>query len=173
MNYITNIPFLINKEDYLKDFYKNFETHAVGLTDARMKSAKSYFKIIKNTQLLNIETKKWSALLDADARARYYWLKPNRQLWWHVDAGTKCAINFILNDNNSKILFSETGIDLNGPPPKKYLSFTYNSAILDVTKYHSVPNNSKNSRILFKVSIFDKSYEDIVSKIKNMQEFNF
>lgn len=160
---VTLLPYNLEKEKYLEDFWAHFEQESACLTDKRIRSPKSYFKIIRNTKFLEQETKKWSELLHADARARYYWLKPNRQLWWHTDAGTKCAINYILNGNTARVQFSETGEDLEGPPPEKFYEFSYDAAILDVTKYHSVPNDSDTPRILFKISIFDKSYEEIVN----------
>jgi len=163
---VTQIPFNIDKELYLEDFRNNFEQQSACLTDGRLRSPKTYFKIIRNTEFLNQETKRWSEFFQADARARYYWLKPNRQLWWHTDAGTTCAINYVLNGNDAKVQFSVTGEDLEGPPPVQYNEFEYRAAILDVTKYHSVPNDSDLPRILFKISIFDKSYEEIVNLLK-------
>lgn len=163
MSPVTLIPYNINSDLYLNDFWNNFEQQSACLTDGRLTSPKKYFKIIRNTEFLKQETARWSKYLCADARARYYWLKPNRQLWWHTDANTQCAINYVLNDNTAKVQFSITGEDLNGPVPDQYKEFEYKSAVLDVTKYHSVPNNCKEPRILFKVSIFNKSYEDIVS----------
>lgn len=160
---VTQIPYNIEKEIYLKDFWDNFEQQSACLTDGRLRAPKTYFKIIRNTEFLDQETKRWSRLLGADARARYYWLKPSRQLWWHTDAGTKCAINYVLNGNDSRVQFSVTGEDLEGPAPSEFNEYEYNAAVLDVTKYHSVPNDSDLPRILFKISIFDKSYEDIVS----------
>ena len=163
MHPITKVPFDIDTAIYLDDFWNNFEQESACLTDGRIRSPKNYFKIIRNTEFLERETVRWSKLLDADARARYYWLKPNRQLWWHTDAGTKCAINYVLNGNDAKVQFSVTGEDLEGPPPAQYNEFEYRAALLDVTKYHSVPNDSDLPRILFKISIFDKSYEEILS----------
>jgi len=160
---VTQIPFNLDKEKYLKDFWNNFEQQSACLTDGRLRAPKTYFKIIRDTEFLKEETKRWSEFFQADARARYYWLKPNRQLWWHTDAGTKCAINYVLNGNNARVQFSVTGEDLEGPPPKTYNEFEYRAAVLDVTKYHSVPNDSDLPRILFKISIFDKSYEEIVN----------
>jgi hypothetical protein len=165
MQPVTQIPFNIDKEKYLEDFYNNFDQVSACFTDGRLRSSKSYFKIIRDTAFLDQETKKWSDFFGADARARYYWIKPNRQLWWHTDAGTKCAINYVLNGNDSRVQFSTTGEDLEGPPPEQYNEFEYRAAILDVTKYHSVPNDSNLPRILFKISIFDKSYEEIVSRL--------
>ena len=160
---VTQIPFNIEKEKYLEDFKNNFEQQSACLTDGRLRSPKTYFKIIRDTPLLEEESKRWSELLQADARARYYWLKPNRQLWWHTDSNTTCAINYVLNGNDARVQFSTTGEDLKGPPPKDFNEYEYNAAILDVIKYHSVPNDSDIPRILFKISIFDKSYKEIVN----------
>lgn len=163
---VTQIPYNINPEKYLKDFWDHYEQESACLTDGRLQSPKTYFKIIRNTKLLEEESKKWSKLLDADARARYYWLKPKRQLWWHTDAGTQCSINYVLNGNDALVQFSDTGEDLEGPPPENYNEFKYRSAILNVTKYHSVPNDSSLPRVLFKISIFNKTYEEIINLLK-------
>ena len=168
---VTQIPFNIDKEKYLNDFWENYQQESACLTDGRLRAPKPYFKIIRNTEFMEQETKRWSELLDADARARYYWLKPKRQLWWHTDAGTKCAINFVLNGNDAKVQFSDTGEDLEGPPPEKFNEYEYTAAVLDITKYHSVPNDSDIPRILFKVSIFNKSYEEVISQLKNLWKF--
>lgn len=171
MQPVTKIPYNINKKSYLTDFWNNFEQESACLTDGRLRAPKSYFKIIRNTELLNQETKSWSKILSADARARYYWLKPNRQLWWHTDAETKCAINYVLNENTASVQFSATGDDLKGPPPEKFYEYFYKSAILDVTKYHSVSNNHSVPRILFKISIFDKSYDEVLQILKELWKF--
>lgn len=166
MQPVTQIPYNIETEKYLEDFWNNYEQESACLTDGRLRAPKPYFKIIRNTDFLEEETRRWSEFFQADARARYYWLKPNRQLWWHTDAETKCSINYVLNGNDSRVQFSKTGEDLEGPPPIEYNEFEYRAAVLDVTKYHSVLNDSELPRILFKISIFDKSYEEIVNRLK-------
>lgn len=162
MEPVTLIEPFIDKEIYLNDFYNNFETQSACVTDGRLAGEKSYFKIIRNTDLLELTSDYFSNFLQCDARARYYWIKKGRRLWWHTDAGTKCSINIVLNENKAQIEIADHE-DLAGPPPEKFDTFNYEGCILDTTTYHSVPNYTDKDRILFKISIFDRTYEDISS----------
>ena len=164
---IIKIPFDVDKEKFLDDFDYNRSISNLSYEDEVLKAAglgaKSYFKITRSqdvsTPLLKELSENISKKYNCDARARYYWLKPKRQLWWHVDTGTQCSLNYVINGNPSKILIADE--DLKGPPPKHYEEFTYSSALLNTTKYHTVPNNVNQERILLKISIFDKTYEEM------------
>jgi hypothetical protein len=81
---------------------------------------------------------------------KFVYIAPNTKIGWHKDWGTKCAFNWIINDNSAKIHFR------NG-------NFKYKSAILNTQAEHMVQNNDKE-RILFKISLFDTPYEDTCKK---------
>jgi hypothetical protein len=162
MEPVTIIPYFIDKVKYLNDFNSHFEQQSACVTDGRMASEKSYFKIIRDTDLLDLTTDYYSNLLGCDARARYYWVKKGRRLWWHTDSNTQCSLNFILNGNSAQIEIAGHE-DLEGPPPEKWNTYEYKSCLLDTTTYHSVPNYTDRDRILFKISIFDKSYKEMSS----------
>jgi hypothetical protein len=71
----------------------------------------------------------------------------------HVDNGTLCGLNFILTDNASPITFGD----------KDYL---YEAALVDTTVPHSVKNNN-HERVMFKISIFNKRFEEVAEQIKS------
>lgn len=88
---------------------------------------------------------------------RFYWLKPFTKLPIHVDNGTKCSINFVLSDGAAPITYD--GVD-----------YFYKQALINTSIPHGV-TNGPNERLLLKLSIFDKSYEefaDVIGYKKNV-----
>lgn len=93
---------------------------------------------------------------EIEGKARFYWLSANTVLPEHVDNNTTCSINFVLSDDAAPV-------NIQG---KDYF---YKQALLNTTIPHSVRNGNAE-RILFKISIFDKSFKDIASRIKYKHE---
>jgi hypothetical protein len=89
---------------------------------------------------------------DVVGKPRFYWLQPHAVIPEHVDNGTLCGLNFILTDQASPITFGE----------KEYY---YESILVDTTLPHSV-NNNEHERIMFKISIFNETFEQVAEKIK-------
>lgn len=85
-------------------------------------------------------------------KPRFYWLKPNATVPEHVDNGTLCGLNFILTENASPIRFGDT-------------EYFYEAILVNTTIPHSVVNN-EHERLLFKISIFDQSFEEVAEKNK-------
>jgi|TARA_B110000503_G_C7079563_1_gene384541 hypothetical protein len=90
-------------------------------------------------------------------RPRFYLLDENVYLVPHVDFGTLCSINILLFTTE------------NAPVNVEGNEYTYTSCILNTQKEHSV-QNGLNKRILFKISIFEHSYEEVCEKIKLYEE---
>lgn len=90
--------------------------------------------------------------LNVEGRPRFYWLRPNAVIPEHVDNGTLCGINFILTNGASPISFSDR-------------DYYYEAALIDTTVPHRVKNN-ENERIMFKISIFNETFEQVAEKIK-------
>lgn len=88
-----------------------------------------------------------------DVRPRFYWLGPNTRLGGHTDNNTACSINFIINEDYAPIIVDG----------KEYV---YKSALLNCQVVHGVPAFHKDRR-LFKLSIFDKSYDEVLNIIKD------
>lgn len=98
--------------------------------------------------------------LQLEGRPRFYILKANTKLGDHIDNGTKCSINFLLNEENAPITI------LN----KQYY---YKNAIIDTTKMHSVDNlNNNQDRRILKLSIFEKTYEQTVNHFLYLSKNN-
>lgn len=89
--------------------------------------------------------------LGVNGKPRFYFQEPNTSLDMHKDINTLCAVNILLSDNPSPITF------ING-------SYFYEQALINVQVPHTV-YNGPNERILFKISIFDEPFEQVVKKI--------
>lgn len=89
---------------------------------------------------------------EIEGKPRFYWLEPNAYLPEHVDNGTTCSINFVLSDNPAPVTFGD----------KNYF---YSQVLLNTSLMHSV-KNGPDERILFKISIFNESYQDLAKRIK-------
>jgi len=88
------------------------------------------------------------------AKPRFYTLDPYTYLVPHIDYGTSCSINILLYDQQ------------NAPVNVEGVEYKYNACVLNVTKEHSV-RNGPLKRILFKLSIFDQTYEEICDIVNN------
>ena len=81
-------------------------------------------------------------------KPRYYVLESNTVLPQHVDFNTRCSINHILSEDNADVMFGQD-------------TFSYKTALLDTTQPHGVDNTDKPDRLLFKLSFFDISYNNV------------
>jgi len=153
---LQRIIYDIDKDLFLQDFLIN-ESLLTFYEDERVKN--DHWSILRDHDSSTDVLRNFSDLktkqLGIPVKARYYKLKANTQLIWHTDLGTKCAINYILNENSSSVLFGDW---------KDYQEFTYDAALLDVSKSHSVINNNTD-RILLKLSIIDHTYDEVYEKL--------
>lgn len=104
-------------------------------------------------QLTNNIKKEYNIKGRADPR--FYRLKANSLLPWHIDRGTQCSINVILSDTYAPVHFKINN---------KILKYNYTVALLNTQIEHSVPSFDKD-RLLFKISIFDETFDSVASKI--------
>jgi hypothetical protein len=84
-------------------------------------------------------------------KPRFYFQDAFLKIPEHVDNETLCSINFIISDNPAPIT-------INGE------DHCYKQCLLNTTVPHGVQNGSE-SRILFKISIFNESFETVANKI--------
>jgi hypothetical protein len=82
-----------------------------------------------------------------DCRPRFFIQNAGCDLPYHTDRGTLCSFNFILSEDPDPILFYN----------KK---FFYKNALINTSMMHAVIQ-TKRKRILFKLSVFDKSFNEI------------
>lgn len=88
----------------------------------------------------------------SDIRPRFYVQKAGSSLGWHIDRDTLCSINIVLTGDSDPISF-------------KYGVEYYTVALLNTQKEHAVLN-TVTDRVLFKMSIFDKCYDDVKEILK-------
>jgi hypothetical protein len=84
-----------------------------------------------------------------DCRPRFYIQEAGISIPFHKDRGTLCSFNFLLSDDLDPISF-------------RHRTITYKTAVLNTSIDHAV-FNPKNKRVLFKVSVFDKSFQEIIN----------
>jgi hypothetical protein len=89
--------------------------------------------------------------LKINGKPRFYFQDPGSFLDWHTDINTLCSINMVLSDDPAPISFRSGEV-------------FYRQALLNTTVPHAV-QNGPNPRILFKISIFDQTYEEVASRI--------
>ena len=97
--------------------------------------------------------KEFLYLHDADVRPRFYWQTPGTTIRYHVDRGTQCSINVVLKGQGDYIAFNDT-------------KTRYDCALLNTQVYHGVLS-PETGRLLFKLSIFDRSYAEVLDVLQS------
>ena len=84
---------------------------------------------------------------------KFVYIAPHAVIDWHKDWGTQCAFNWIINGNTAAIRYRDR-------------PYVYRSALINTQEEHMVKNNDKE-RIIFKISIFDRSYEEMCNQFNS------
>jgi len=137
----------ILKEALDQKDYENFIDPKDGTIVTQWKIKKTnngYSKKISNYYEKFLESK--------ECKPRFYIQQKNWSLPFHKDRGTLCSINYVLSNTDDKVTF-------------KSFEESYRCALLNVQEEHSV-TNLKEDRLLFKVSIFDKTYNEVLQILK-------
>lgn len=106
---------------------------------------------VKNWKTFDFEneyTTKIKNELNIEANSKFVFQSNNYLLKPHVDVGTLCSINVILQGFKDPVIFEG----------KEYY---YRQSLLNVQKMHSVFTTEE--RILFKMSIKNKSFDELVN----------
>ncbi len=85
-------------------------------------------------------------------KPRFYFLDANAKLDMHTDINTKCSVNMVLSENPVPVTFVDQ-------------DHFYEQALLNVQVPHAV-FNGPTERILFKISIFNETFEEVAAKIR-------
>lgn len=136
-------------EDKLLLYYDRFIQKAESYSDYRGKL--DNWKIARDIQFGYAE--ELCKRFDINGSPRFYSLKKNTNLPMHIDHGTQCSLNFLIDESE--------------PAPVKFESgneYTYKFCLLNTQKKHGVDNVSED-RILFKLSIFDETFEQVKQKV--------
>ena len=156
MDPVTQISYQVNQYKLLAEL-DHFRTDFIMYSDPKHGDVNGW-EVLRETEQTIVMKEQRESFLDqfnitCESRARYYILKPDLYLPPHIDFNTTCAVNFILSGGESPVSY-ESG------------EYIYDNAVLDTTKLHWV-QNSGSPRILFKISIFDMDYEELVWNIQN------
>jgi len=84
-----------------------------------------------------------------DCKPRFYIQEPGFSLPFHRDRGTLCSFNFLLSENPDVINFRK-------------FNYTYRIGLLNTQAEHAVLNVT-SKRVLLKISVFDKTFDQIGS----------
>ena len=136
-------------EDKLLLYYDKFMQKAESYSDYRGKL--DNWKIARDIQFDYAE--QLCKRFNVNGSPRFYSLEKNTHLPMHVDHGTECSLNFLIDESE--------------PAPVKFESgneYRYKFCLLNTQKKHGVDNVSED-RILFKLSIFDETFEQVKQKI--------
>ena len=149
MEPVLHLSYKIDKSRLLLEAEK-IKHQAVGYTDSR------YPNLKMNDWLVGFHSSEYVVQIMKDfgviGKPRFYWLQPYAVIPEHVDNDTLCGLNFILTDQASPITFGEK-------------DYYYKSVLVNTTLPHSV-NNNEHERIMFKISIFNETFEQVAEKIK-------
>tara|TARA_Y100000389_G_C17437122_1_gene506209 strand:+ start:822 stop:1280 length:459 start_codon:yes stop_codon:yes gene_type:complete len=99
-------------------------------------------------------TSDFKKLLQCEVSPRYYIQEKGFTLPFHKDRGTQCCINFVLSDIKDPIEFRSK-------------SYSYECALINVQEEHKVSAITED-RVLFKLSIFDMTYNEALNKISGV-----
>ena len=120
------------------------------------------FKILRSNNICTVMDQECARFLKyynfnpQDGEPRYYILKSNAVLPMHTDTDTLCSVNHLL-EGKAPIQFENN------------ITFNYTTALLDISKPHGVNNVGQPDRLLFKVSFFHHTFEEVKLKIMNKQ----
>lgn len=146
--YIYGFDFNFNKELLLNEFQK-ISNNLEGFIDNGLPVKIKKLQIIEDFHFDYVDY--LNKLFDIKSEAKFYVLKENEEFDLHVDTLPQCSINILLSGNPAPVFIGD----------KNYL---YQNCVLNVKKPHGVFNNTEN-RILFKLSIFDYSFEEVKNKV--------
>jgi len=150
---VIHLNYKIDKKKLLKEA-EEIRPSAMGYTDSRYPELKMDDWLVGHHNSAYVD--QIMKDFDITGKPRFYWLQPHAVIPEHVDNGTQCGWNFILTEGASPIMFGDT-------------EYYYESILVDTTKPHSVKNN-EHERIMFKISIFDETFEQVAEKIKKYIE---
>jgi hypothetical protein len=146
---VLHLNYKIDKSRLLAEA-ENIKHTAVGYTDSRYTDLKMNDWLVGHHSSEYVE--KIMRDFGVEGKPRFYWLQPHTVIPEHVDNGTLCGLNFILTEGASPITIENQ-------------DYYYESILVNTTVPHSVKNN-ENERIMFKISIFNETFEQVAARIK-------
>ena len=150
MNKIYEFNYNFNREFLLEEALDNEGwTNFIDPSNGHV-FEKWFIKKINNGYAKQISDE-FALKLNTPNKPRFLYQKAGFTIPFHQDRGTLCSINFILNDTQDKISFKDEDV-------------FYKTALLNTQIEHAVIN-PMNDRIMLKLSIFDKTYNEVLKCI--------
>lgn len=141
-NKISHIKYNFDKNKLYIDFLKNLDN---------AKPYEDHRKKVDNWKIIRCEKSEYIQKICQDlgieGDPRFYILEKCANLPQHLDHGTQCSINVLLSDGAAPISFMDK-------------QFYYDACLINTQLRHGV-NNGNSERILFKLSIKNKSYNEV------------
>lgn len=133
--------------DILEMYWDIHEQNLRGYTDPRIEGDLDQWKIAR-LEMFDYAQEICNTFKIKNGKPRFYMLEANTSLPMHVDYHTTCSLNIALSEGNAPVKFKDK-------------SYSYRTAILNTSNLHGVDNGPVDRR-LFKISIFDQTYEEVV-----------
>jgi len=155
---IFKFRFPFDDEHLLKE-YKQVESLLEDYKDARYFEGSSNWLVTRDLEDLDVPYVKNMTMaivktygIKGYVSPRFYFLQKKTILRNHIDLNTKCSINHVISGAESPVNYPDYGM------------YNYKTALLNTEKLHGVINKDSD-RILFKISIFDESFEQVRAKL--------
>jgi len=155
LNHIFKFDYNINKHKFLL-YYEKYKHLSVVDGYAKKGNIGDIWKTIYLKEYNLDCVREIEDFFEIKGDPRFYILKPNEFLPWHMDYNPKCALNFLLSDDNTAPVCFKEGEEI--------FNYNYKCALLNVKKLHSVKNGI-NERILFKIEISNEDFDTVKQKI--------
>ena len=158
----TNFPIEQYRDDLIEEQKKFRELEKDFVANGKVKE---FYQIIKSESQKFIRTNfvvaqevrvKFQEYYGVKCKPRYFRQLSGAHLKPHLDINTKCAFNYIMNDDASPIIFHIA--------KGKTHTVHYTQALVNTQAIHEVPP-SDTDRLLFKLSIMDENYQDVLKKV--------
>jgi len=154
--YIFGFDFKFDKQKLLEQYQKNliesknFNDNGLPISVPKLQLQEG-FEFDYAKELMDF--------FEIDGEAKYYTLKKDCEFDLHVDTLPKCSVNVLVSENPAPVFIGG----------KNYL---YHNCVLNVKKPHGVFKNTED-RILFKISIFNNTYEEVRQKVYKKCSMHF
>jgi len=158
MSPLFNVDFKFNTFALLTEFDRHKDS--IGSYVDKRYGEIDNFKILRCNDNLTVMRKECERFLEhygfkpKDGEPRYYILKANSVLPMHTDKDTMCSVNHLL-EGTAPIRFENHGV------------YEYSTALLYISLPHMVDNSNLPDRLLFKISFFNHTFEQVKSQIIN------
>jgi len=162
--FLTHIELSFNKELILKEMETiTFDTRMFGddfprglITNPLTPSEMRLQEMDNTPEIKRLYIQLKTLTKSNDIRPRFYRQLANKELLFHQDKGTLCAINIVLSEEYGPIIFE--GVD----------EIYYKCALINTQPRHGVKAHPEE-RIILKYSIFDKSYEEVYDTVSILE----